>query len=99
MGTKTKVTKPRAANPPNLDQILERWRKKCGPSGVKLAEKMVAKYRPEVITLAFRLLPKANTSRLSIREEKTYDDMKKLDPKVADRWKVQRLAEKAPKKK
>lgn len=80
---------------PRIDVMLDRYRKKVGPEGVKRAEQIVAKIDHDIICLAYRMIPRSNYSRLSKRDEQTYASIaKSVSQEAADKWKSDRLAEK-----
>ena len=80
-----------------LDDLIAGLRNRLGEKNAAIAEKLAEKYSADLLNLAYRLKPKPSLSRLSVYQQKTYEELLKVNPQHAEKWKAARLAERAEK--
>jgi hypothetical protein len=90
---RNRLRRPRGQSLP-LNQQIDRLKAQVGEQGINDAKALLKLYPPEVIKLAFKLLPKRHVAKLGKRTE----DLLKLVPKT-DRPEVEASLEKALEKK
>lgn len=85
--------KPGTKTSPNYDELVQRLSAKVGPGGTALAKRIVAKCKPDVINLAFRMLPKRHgISTLGKRDQEIYENLKEVSEEQAEKFRAKKLA-------